>query len=901
MFPSLVRPIVTASATLLALFVTSPSFLHAQATGRVAGTAVQAESDNPVVGARVRVVGTSIATSTDSNGRFVLVRVPTGEQTIELSHLGRQTQNASVTIREGAVAQVDFSVPVAPVALEGLEALGIRAMSQAQALSRQQNAANIINVVAADQMGRFPDASAPEALRRVPGIAVETDQGEGRYVQIRGGRAEFTQINLNGATVPSPEGDERQVALDAVPVDILESIEVAKAITPDMDANAIGGAVNLETRAAPDRPLFSAELAGGFAPIRKEPSGKAALTWGDRFADGDLGLILTGSYSIRQFGSDDIEPEYDVDGTDISGDVLTEFQTRHYTLERERIGATASLDYRLGQGSELRATGTYTVHEDTEERRVFNNVIEDGELAFEHKNRLEELEIANATLGGEHLLGGGVRLDWGGSVSRSLEDTPFDNEIFFLVEDVTYTPDLSDRDEIRPNPNASAVNGPFPFDEIDHASSLTTNRDLLAHADLSIPYGLGEGATGSFTFGFQIRDKDKDQELEEFTSALIDGAGDIILGQDIGGSFDFGGFNPGDYPFPDNSTTGDEVLDFIDRNRSTLETEEDLESQTEDFVINERVTAGYVMTELNLTPKLMILPGVRYEHTDYEGEGFDFDPDTETLTPTTGSKDYDNFFPMAHVRYELGERTNLRAAYTTAISRPNFFDLVPFRLRDDEDLELGNPDLDPTTSDNFDLILEHYDRRIGVLSAGFFVKQLEDPIFFFVTDNQLGGETVQPDNGQSADVLGLELALQQQLRFLPAPFDGLGIYANYTWTDSEGVLPEGREAKLLGQADHTVNAALSYERAGFSGQLSFNFVDEYVDEYGEEAVEDVFVGSRHQLDFSASYQVNPTGSVFVELVNLTNEPFRLIQGTDDRPRQIEFYEPWGQIGFRLTR
>jgi len=896
-----VRDIVLAFVTVLLAWTGASSPLSAQASGRVAGTAVQAESGNLLVGARVRVVGTSITASTGSDGRFLLLRVPTGQQTIELTHLGRERQTQTVTVRNGEVTEVEFSAPVAPVALEGLEALGVRAMSQAEALSRQQNAANIINVLAADQMGRFPDASAPEALRRVPGIAVETDQGEGRYVQIRGGRAEFTQINLNGATVPSPEGDERQVALDAVPVDILASIEVTKAITPDMDANAIGGAVNLETRTAPERSLFSAEVAGGFAPIREEPSGKAALTWGDRFADGDLGLILTGSYSIRQFGSDDIEPEFDVEGPSISGDVLTEFQTRHYTLERERIGATASLDYRLGEGSELRATGTYTVHEDTEERRVFNNVVEDGELALEHKNRREDLEIAAATLGGEHLLGGGVRLDWGGSVSRSLEDTPFDNEIFFLIEDVTYDPDLSDRDEIRPNPSSSAVNGPFPFDGIDSGSSLTTNRDLLAHADLSIPYRLGEGATGSLKFGFQVRDKDKDQELQEFASELVDGAGGIILGQDIGGAFDFGDFNPGDYPFPDNSTTGDEVLDFIDRNRSILETEEDLEAQTEDFVIDERVTAGYVMTELNLTPKLMILPGVRFEHTDFEGEGFDFDPDTETLSPTTGSKDYENFFPMAHVRYELGERTNLRAAYTTAISRPNFFDLVPFRLRDDDDLELGNPDLDPTTSDNFDLMLEHYDRRIGVLSAGFFVKQLEDPIFFFVTDNEAGGETVQPDNGRSADVLGFEFALQQQLRFLPVPFDGLGIYANYTYTDSEGVLPEGREAKLLGQADHTLNAALSYERAGFSGQLSFNFVDEYVDEYGEEAVEDVFVGSRHQLDFSASYQVNPTGSIFLELMNLTNQPFRLIQGTDDRPRQIEFYEPWGQIGFRLTR
>ena len=157
-------------------------------------------------------------------------------------------------------------MPIAAIALEGLEILGSRAMSQARALSEQRNAPNIINVVAADQMGRFPDASAPEVLQRVPGVTVERDQGEGRYVQIRGGAAEFTQVNINGATVPSPEGDERQVALDAVPVEILEAVEVVKALTADMDASAIGGAVNLVTRRATGGPALLPRAGGGIRP-----------------------------------------------------------------------------------------------------------------------------------------------------------------------------------------------------------------------------------------------------------------------------------------------------------------------------------------------------------------------------------------------------------------------------------------------------------------------------------------------------------------------------------------------------------------------------------------------------------------------------------------------------------
>jgi TonB-dependent receptor len=187
------------------------------------------------------------------------------------------------------------------------------------------------------------------------------------------------------------------------------------------------------------------------------------------------------------------------------------------------------------------------------------------------------------------------------------------------------------------------------------------------------------------------------------------------------------------------------------------------------------------------------------------------------------------------------------------------------------------------------------------MSAGVFYKSITHPIFIFESDNEFGGNTDQPQNGESADILGVELAVQQQLNFLPGALGGLGIYANYTYTDSEGTLPGGRAAALAGQADHAFNTALSYERGGFSGQVSFNLRDSYVDEYGDEEAEDVYVGSRHQIDFSASYDVHTSGTIYVELLNLTNQPFVLYQGFEERERQREFYKPWGTIGVRLTR
>jgi TonB-dependent receptor len=869
-------------------------------TGQITGQATQAETGTPLAGAEVHVLGTSVFATTSANGRYLIPRAPVGRQTLELRYLGRETVTEEVTVEEGEVSVVDFSVDVSPVAIEGIDVLGVRAMTQARALSEQKNASNIVNVVASDQIGRFPDASAPEALQRIPGITVERDQGEGRYINIRGSASDFTNVNLNGATVPSPEGDERRVALDAVPVDILESIEVAKALTPDMDAQGIGGAVNLETKKAPEQRVASLDLGAGYAPIREKPAYEGVLTLGQRFGeDSQFGALFLGSYSLRDFGSDDVEPEWDFEDPGLADDVLTEFQTRHYSLTRKRIGGTASLDYRFSSTSQIQFTGTYTEHEDTEERRRLIHAIEDEELEFNHKNRRETLQIGSGALDGEHLLSNGVQLGWGVSYSYAAEDTPFDNEVVFIQEGVGFSPDISDPERVLPNPVGGAYSGPFGFDELESGSSKTTDTDRTLHFDLGIPYSFGEEASGDLQFGVLYRDKSKEQEVTEDAYELA--SGDLILGQGIGKPFDFSDFEPGsEYGFVPFSTTGGEVRNFA-RDQSGLESERDLESDSEDFDLTERVFGGYVMTELNLTSDFMIMPGARYEYTDAEADGFDWDSETESLTPTSSEKDYGNIFPHLHLRYRLTEQTNVRAAFSSAIARPNYFSMIPYRLRDDEDLEIGNPDLDPTTSNNLDLLVEHYDARIGVLSAGAFYKAINDPIFTFIDDNTFGGETEQPRNGESADLFGFELSVQQQLNFLPGALGGLGLYANYTFTDSEGTLADGRTANLAGQADHAFNAALSYERAGFSGQLSFNFRDSYVDAYGEEEAEDEYVGSRHQLDFSASYDLNSTGAVYVELLNLTNQPFVLYQGAEERERQREYYRPWGTIGVRITR
>jgi len=246
----------------------------------------------------------------------------------------------------------------------------------------------------------------------------------------------------------------------------------------------------------------------------------------------------------------------------------------------------------------------------------------------------------------------------------------------------------------------------------------------------------------------------------------------------------------------------------------------------------------------------------------------------------------------------------VRLAVTRTLSRPNFSDLAPYELilQEDREIERGNPDLDVTTAWNVDLLYERYFTSVGVLSAGVFYKSLSDVIFLARFEEPFRGEdydVLQPFNGDDGELTGFELVYQNTFRRLPGALSGLGVYFNYTWADSEGTLPE-RTVRLPGQADYVGNASISYERRGFSGRLSLNFHGEYLLKVGEEAAEDVFVDERRQLDLSAHQRINDRWSLYLELLNLIDEPFWVYEGVPDRPIQVEYYSWWGTLGFKVS-
>jgi TonB-dependent receptor len=315
------------------------------------------------------------------------------------------------------------------------------------------------------------------------------------------------------------------------------------------------------------------------------------------------------------------------------------------------------------------------------------------------------------------------------------------------------------------------------------------------------------------------------------------------------------------------------------------------------------------MGELFLGENSVLVPGFRVEHTDIEYEApeiiFDEEGDFAGTTTLQGSNSYTNWLPAIHLRQGLTSSSNLRLAYTRGLARPNYEQLPPFSLVnvEDQEIERGNPELETTTSHNFDVLADHYFSTVGLISGGFFYKRLSDIIFPRAFDEDFLGETfevTEPQNGESANLYGFEIAFQNRFSFLPGPLSGLSLFANYTFTDSDAEISgRSEDLTLPGQTDHTANLSLGFERWGFSGRLSVNLQGEQLFEVGDDEATDNYLDDRQQLDLSISQQLTRNFRLFFDALNLTNKPYRVYQGIPSQPIQEEYYRTWYIGGLKI--
>jgi TonB-dependent receptor len=901
----------------------------AEPSGVIKGRVLDADNLS-LPGAAVFIESINKGAISDNYGYFTITGIPGGAYQLSVTYIGFNPDEKEVSVEDGATAVVDFKLK-SGIELSEIVVSG-QLQGQSKALNTQMNKGNITNIISSDQVGRFPDANIGDALKRIPGINVQYDQGEARFGNIRGTAPQYNSVMVNGERIPSAEAEDRSVQLDLVPADMIQSIEVNKAVTPDMDADAIGGSVNLVTRSAPYGRRTSFTLGSGYNLLAEKPIYNGAFVIGDRFLNNKLGVIASASYHNHQLGSDNIEAEWDyLDENDKNGTAFTEeIQIRQYYLQRIRQSYSLSLDYKINKNNTLFLNGIYNHRNDWENRyrTVYKDIEFDedanawiGVMEKETKGgnpdtkdaRLEDQRMMNFTLGGDHQLGS-VRADWTFSYSKASEERPNERYIVYEAEDLTFATDFSDKGAPKitgVSPSAAAdFSSAYAFGEITEEFQLTEDIDKNFKLNFLIPW-LEDDYKNSIKLGVRYKGKDKmrDNKMFEYSPANEDAFNTSTLGNLENLTKD--NFLAGDY------ATGQQVskgyLGALELTNSALFEEERVaEEEAGNFNATENIFGAYVMLNQNLGPKLMVIAGLRFENTSqkYQGNQYDADEDENTLTERV-SDSYVNLLPGLHLKYNFNKTTMLRAAWTNTLARPNYFSLVPYREveRSDNEIAIGNSDLIPTTSMNFDLMLEKYFQSIGILSGGVFYKDIQDFIVTESRENYLFEGTTwdtysQPINGGNAEIFGLEVAAQRQLDFLPGFWKNFGVYTNYTYTTSSisDFRIEGREnddISLPGTAEHTFNGSLSYDSKRFSFRTSLNYSSAFVDEFGEEAFYDRYYSEAIHLDVNANYALTPKFRLYAEVNNLLNTPLHYYQGVSSRLMQAEYYNVRFQFGVKF--
>jgi TonB-dependent receptor len=911
--------VLSRTALLLVFAVSFGSPLAAQ-SGAIAGH-VSGGDHRALAGAAVWVSGTGRSARTDELGDFRILGVNPGTYFVVSDYLGYARDSVSVTVAAGQGARAEVGLRTAAVELNALTVLVERA-GQARALNKQRTADVVSNIVAADQIGRFPDPNTAEALQRVPGIAIQRDQGEGRYVLIRGTEPRLNGSTLNGVNIPSPESDVRMVALDDVPADALASIEVKKTFTPDMDADAIGGTANLVTRMAERGPAqMSLTAAAGQNNLTGKKINQAAGLFARRFGtDQRLGFMLGGSYYRTPRGSNDIEQTWKpatVDGAGTS--YVGNLQLRDYLVTRTRGAVTGTLDYDAGTGNHVALRGIWSSFGDQEFRRNsqirFDKGTVDpaagtssgGQLIRALKDRYEVQRIASVALQGtttRPTFGVDYELAW----AHSEESEPHSHYFTFTQKKVNLSYDMSDTDAPRYTVTKGSEFDPtaYAFTSMETVDGLATDRNLVGSVVVTVPLNW-QVAPMTLKFGGKARMKRKDYSTADLSYNAYT-AGTLTLA-DLASEYENTDFQYG-YKLGVNSDPGRARSLIADHLSSfTLDpTATASKSSAPAYLAHENVYSSFAMATID-AGKLRLVPGVRLESTrsDFDANVVNFDS-TGVFVGTqgaTGDHSYVDVLPGINARLEIDSRTNLRAAVTRSLARPNYFDMVPYRQVSaaDNTISEGNPDLVPTHSTNFDLMAEHYFSSVGIVSAGVFHKLITDFITPTVHHETITGTdytVTQPGQGDNAHLTGVELAWQQRLTMLPGALSGLGFYANWTWSTSTATYPlQDRSAILPGQMPNVGNFSIFYERYGINARLAANYSDRFVSEVGEDASADVYYDRHLQYDASASVQLLPGVRVFAEAINLTNEPLRYYQGMSNHPIQQEFYSWWGHVGVRL--
>ncbi|MGO9087451.1 MAG: TonB-dependent receptor [Terriglobales bacterium] len=860
---SLFTGLICVLAVMLLLGITAAA---QHATGTISGRAAD-RAGAVLPGALVELQPQGMSMATNSHGEFDVTDLAPGDYTVKISYVGFQTFSTRVVVKAGQDSRVDAMLKVA-AASEEITVTADRPHGEAEAINRERTSDNILNVLPADVITSLPNANIADAVGRLPSVTLERDEGEGKYVQIRGTEPRLNNVTIDGINVPSPEAGVRQVKLDTVPADIVESVEINKTLSANQDGDAIGGSVNLRTKTAGDLPTLSLEGIGGWTPIvDTRYTGHLDGTAGERFGhEKRFGALFSGSYDYNGRGIDDIEPSPDLGQ---AAPFYDSMDVREYRYKRYRWGFAGSLDYKLPDP----ASGVYLHYflsdfKDYGDKWVYT-LNSGGSPNFSTSNRLPDYGIGDLAIGGKHIFEKSW-LSWELSAARARQTAAAGNPgVDFqpvtnsALSNLTTCVNLPSSNIHLPKWDPSCFGSPtfdpsqWSLEDVGTTSGITSQVNLQGAVSYARNYHLGSHAS-TFEFGFKVRNAHKGQDAysPEYDQSVLATVPPACTGPNqtactpLMTQYLSGFANPNYYfkaytfgPVTDFNKITSDLNNLVSQGVLALDVAAThLGSDASNYDLTERVSAGYAMNTIEFG-RFRLQTGLRIEATQLNTLGFLVTQDvngnyTGTL-PQPANAWYWDPLPSVQLRYRISDNSDIRAVYGRGISRPDPYDTIPYvqlsQSGSPPSVSIGNPNLKPEHANSYDLLYQRYLKPFGELQAGFFYKQLSSPIYYVDNPFLSPGDpfynqypSYQLDyiiNGHNAKLYGFEAAYIQHLGFLPGPLSGFGLSANYSWTGSNsGSLPLRNDTPALQrQAPVTWNFSPTYDKGRFSSRLGVSY------------------------------------------------------------------------------
>jgi TonB-dependent receptor len=933
----------------VAVALASPSRANAQAgalVGRVADT-----TGTAVTHAVLHVAGTSLTVLTDANGGYRFNQVPAGAQVLITRAFGFTPDTQRVALAAGATVPRNVTLHTSTQRLAEMVVRESPRMAETKvaALSKQQNADNLVAVLSGDEIRALPNFNAAEAAGRIPGVSLERDEGEGKFVQVRGTEPRLSNVTINGIHIPGTEGD-RIPKLDDVPSDLLGAIEVSKTLTADMDADAIGGSVNLVTKVPEGRPRGYVAGQYGQIDLLSRNTYQGGFTYGGRTGpDEKLGFLIGGSADRNNRGIDDVEPAwgmYDAPGG-ASVSAPNEWSIRDYLYQRERYGLGGDLDYRIDATSDMYVKGLWSLFKNYGTRYVYDlsgdasptgpttGTIPGVGLERQSQFRTPVEQMWAGSAGGHHDTGpwtfdyslsyAGTRQQEKNYRTSTFDYTGPDLTINYAANNTAYPHFSYQRVGDSVSANSASNYALSGYSRSDH---LTTGRDFGGGANALLHYAFGENQS-QFKVGVRYRDERKDFTNQQMS---FDDIGTPLLLQQVVSGFSdpnfyrrfAAGFNV--TPVIDNSS----VNSYEDSHSSDFsQTRNPVKDSLGSFYGSEKIYAAYGMNTTDFGA-LRVNLGLRVEatsasylgHSLFQANDASGNPTgLQTLQQVSGTKNYTDLFPSAQLRYAVDPQTNVRFAITRGIARPNYPDLAPNQSGTTcptcanqpslSGFTTGNPNLVAQHAWNYDFLVEHYLNTVGVISGGLFYKKLSDVILTrritYEGPGPFNGYIgFAPDNGGDGWLSGEEFAYTQRFVMLPGRLAGLGFDGNWTHTQSQVLVdPDGgRKAPLLRQSPNIANAYLTYDQSRFSGRIGWTYNGAMIDAYGDgtpTANGDNYFYPHAQVDGSVVYNATNDVQLQFMILNMNNAVFGFYQGTPGHEYsfQREYYGPTFFFGTKI--